>query len=113
MTGIDIFAIFVLLVIVATVVYIWVALSMLPGQIAQKRGHPQAEAVNVCGWMGGLTMGILWPLAFIWAYMRPPAVLIPEEKTGTEETKLQAAPKQSDSELENRPLSSEQKGEES
>ncbi|MCK5354117.1 MAG: DUF3302 domain-containing protein, partial [Methyloprofundus sp.] len=36
---------------------------------AQSRNHPQAEAINVCGWFGAITMGILSPVAFIWAYM--------------------------------------------
>ena len=112
MTGIDIFAIFVLLVIVATVVYIWVALSMLPGKIARKRGHPQADAVNVCGWMGGLTMGILWPLAIIWAYHRPPSVLIPEKREAEEPESLTPL-EQRVSALESRLLASEQEGEES
>ena len=42
-----------------------------PGRIARKRNHPQAEAINVCGWWGAITLGILSPLAFIWAYTRP------------------------------------------
>ena len=49
MTGLGILAILVLLVLVIAVVAIWVFLAMLPGKIARKRGHPQAEAVNVCG----------------------------------------------------------------
>ena len=91
MTGIDIFALFVLLVIAVTLVVIWVKLSMLPGKIARERGHPQSAAINACGWFGGLTMGLLWPLAFIWAYMRPPTVLIPEDGTSPGESTAMAA----------------------
>ena len=71
MTALDLFAILVLVVLVVAVVVIWVFLAMLPGKIAQKRGHPQAEAVNVCGILGGLTLGLLWPVAFTWAYLKP------------------------------------------
>ncbi len=82
MTGLDIFAILILVVLGVTIAAIWVALCMLPGKIAGKRGHPQAEAIRVCGWLGGLTGGLLWPVAFIWAYLRSPPGLIPAQETG-------------------------------
>ena len=44
---------------------------MLPGRIARSRHHPQAEAIHICGWLGALTMGILSPIAYIWAYTKP------------------------------------------
>lgn len=68
MSGLDIFALIVLLVLLGAVVFIWVILGMLPGKIARERNHPQADAINMCGWWGSLTMGLLMPLAFIWAY---------------------------------------------
>lgn len=74
MSGLDIFALIVLVVLLLTVVGIWLFLSMMPGKIAKKRQHPQAEAINVCGWLGGLTLGILWPVAFVWAFAKPFAV---------------------------------------
>ena len=46
-------------------------LGGLPGEIAVARGHRRATAVNVCGWLGLLSI-ILWPVALIWAYMDPP-----------------------------------------
>ena len=66
----EIFALLVLLVLLAAAVAVWVIIGMLPGRIARERNHPQAEAINVCGWCGVLTMGILCPLAFIWAYTK-------------------------------------------
>ena len=71
MSGLDLFALFVLLVLVVCALAIWVILGMAPGRIAKSRNHPQAEAINVCGWWGVLTLGILLPLAFIWAYSKP------------------------------------------
>ena len=71
MTGLDIFALIVLIVLLLAGVGLWVMLGMMPGRIAQSRNHPQAEAINVCGWFGAITMGILSPVAFIWAYMIP------------------------------------------
>jgi hypothetical protein len=69
----DVFALFVLLVLLAAVVAIWLALGMLPGRIARQRGHPQADAIAVAGWWGVITLGILLPLAWIWAYTKPVA----------------------------------------
>ena len=66
-----IFALVVLIVLLAAAVAVWVVVGMLPGHIARQRNHPQAEAISVCGWWGVLTMGILCPLAFIWAYTKP------------------------------------------
>jgi uncharacterized BrkB/YihY/UPF0761 family membrane protein len=64
----SIFALVVLFVLVAAIVGIWVFLAIWPGKIARRRKHPRAEAVTVCGYWGALTVGILMPLAFIWAY---------------------------------------------
>ncbi len=57
MTFLDVFALFVLFVLAAAVVGIWVMLGMMPGKIAHKRNHPQSEAINVCGWWGGYYPG--------------------------------------------------------
>jgi len=73
MTGLDVFALVVLFVLLLVAVAVWVALGMLPGRIARARNHPQADAITVCGWWGVLTMGLLLPLAYIWAYTRPGA----------------------------------------
>ncbi len=48
-----------------------VTLGQLPGQIAKQRNHPQAAAINIAGWLGVATLGILWPLALIWAFLKP------------------------------------------
>jgi hypothetical protein len=55
----------VLPVIGAIVLY---KLGGLPGSIAAARGHPQAAAINICGWMGIITL-VLWPIAMVWAYL--------------------------------------------
>lgn len=75
MTGLDVFALFVLIVLAFTVVGIWVLLGMMPGRIARQRNHPQADAIGICGWWGVLTMGLLLPVAWIWAYTNPSATL--------------------------------------
>jgi hypothetical protein len=72
-SALDIFALFVLCVLLAAVVAIWALLGMLPGRIARQRDHPQADAIAVAGWWGVITLGILLPLAWIWAYTKPVA----------------------------------------
>jgi hypothetical protein len=69
--SIEYLALAVLLLLVAAAVVIWVILGMMPGRIARDRNHPQADAISVCGWWGVLTMGLLLPLAYIWAYTNP------------------------------------------
>ncbi len=66
----DIFALVVFGVLIAFVIFLVVKLGPLPGNIARKRGHPQADAINVLGWIGVVTLGLAWPLALIWAYTR-------------------------------------------
>src|SRR5713226_5789030 len=39
----------------------------LPGRIAIARNHPDAEAVNIMGWVGFLAL-VPWIQAFIWAF---------------------------------------------
>ena len=72
MTGLDIFALIVIIVLVAACLGIWAMLGAYPGKIARQRNHPQADAIAMCGWWGVITMGILCPLAFVWAYTNPP-----------------------------------------
>lgn len=67
----DLFALFVLLLLVASAVAIWIILGMMPGRIARARSHPQADAIGVCGWWGVITMGVLLPVAYVWAYTNP------------------------------------------
>ncbi|MHC5108932.1 MAG: DUF3302 domain-containing protein [Planctomycetota bacterium] len=69
LNGAALFVIFFLIIVVAVVI---VFLGSLPGKIAAKRGHHQVDAVNAASWMGLATGGLLWPLAFIWAFIRRP-----------------------------------------
>lgn len=69
-SGLDVFALVVLVVLLGSAIAAWVVLGMAPGKIAKSRNHPQADAINMCGWWGAITLGILSPIAFIWAYTR-------------------------------------------
>ncbi|MFW2405059.1 MAG: DUF3302 domain-containing protein [Gammaproteobacteria bacterium] len=67
----DIFALIVMGVLIAVVIWLVVLLGPLPGKIAAERGHPQADAVRVLGWVGLVTMGGAWLAALVWAYYKP------------------------------------------
>jgi hypothetical protein len=67
----DIFALIVLGVLVAVVIWLMVVLGPIPGNVANKRGHPQADAIRVLGWIGIITLGPAWLAALVWAYANP------------------------------------------
>ena len=71
MTGLDYFTFVVLILLTGAGLVGAVFLASLPGKIAADRGHPQADAIRVAGWLGLLTMGLFFPIALIWAYTRP------------------------------------------
>lgn len=73
MSGFDVFAWIVLVVLIATIVAVFCLMGSLPGHIARRRGHPQAQAVTVAGWITLIFGFALWPVALIWAYVDVPA----------------------------------------
>jgi hypothetical protein len=54
----------------------------LPGRIAIARKHPDAEAVNIMGWVGFLAV-VPWIQAFIWAFK--PTQVVDIRRTPTAE----------------------------
>ena len=85
MTGLDIFAMLVLAILVSSALTIFIVLGMLPGKIARERNHPQADAIRIGGWLGLLFGGVLWPLVMIWAYIKPTSTTQATGKTPDEE----------------------------
>lgn len=71
----DAFAFVVFAILISVAVVIVVMLGQLPGQLARKWDHPQAAAINATSWIGIATGGLLWPVAFIWAFINPHASL--------------------------------------
>ena len=68
MGGMGIFALLILIILLVTAVAIWAWLAVAPGRIARSRNHSKADAIAVCGYWGAITLGLLMPVAFIWAY---------------------------------------------
>jgi hypothetical protein len=65
---IAIFALF--FVPVALIVAFWMV-HILPEQIAHKRHHPQFEAIRTLCLLSLVFGGLLWPIAWLWAYTKP------------------------------------------
>ena len=64
-------AIFALMFVpVALIVVFWMV-HVLPEKIAHKRHHPQLEAIKTLCLLSLVFGGLLWPIAWLWAYTKP------------------------------------------
>jgi len=70
-TAADWLAIVVLFVVPIVVIVVFWLIHILPEKIAEKRHHPQKSAINTLCLLSLFFGGLLWPLAWIWAYTRP------------------------------------------
>ena len=70
-TAADWVAILVLVVVPVVVIVVFWLVHILPEKIAEKRHHPQKSAINTLCLLSLFFGGLLWPLAWIWAYTRP------------------------------------------
>jgi hypothetical protein len=66
--GIALFVIF--LVPIVGIAVFWIV-HVLPEKIAHKRHHPQRDAIQVLCLLSLVFGGLLWPLAWLWAYSKP------------------------------------------
>ena len=64
-------ALFVLFVVPIVLITLFWLVHILPEQIAHKRHHPQFEAIRTLCLLSLVFGGLLWPLAWIWAYTKP------------------------------------------
>jgi CBS domain containing-hemolysin-like protein len=67
----DVIAIIVLIVVPIVVIVVFWIVHVLPEVIAEKRHHPQAAAIQTLCILSLFFGGLLWPLAWLWAYTRP------------------------------------------
>jgi hypothetical protein len=64
---------FILIVMpIGGIVLFWLV-HILPEKIAHKRHHPQRDAIQVLCLLSLMFGGLLWPLAWLWAYVKPVA----------------------------------------
>ena len=55
---------------IAALVLFWMV-HVMPEKIAHKRHHPQTKAIQVLCLLSLFFGGLLWPLAWLWAYSKP------------------------------------------
>jgi CBS domain containing-hemolysin-like protein len=55
---------------VVVIIVFWLV-HILPEKIAEKKKHPQAKAIQVLCLLSLAFGGMLWPLAWLWAYSKP------------------------------------------
>jgi len=64
-------ALFVIFVVPVVLIALFWMVHVLPEKIAHKRNHPQFEGIRTLCLLSLLFGGLLWPLAWLWAYSRP------------------------------------------
>jgi hypothetical protein len=62
---------FILVVVpIAGIVLFWMV-HVLPEKIAHKKHHPQTDAIKTLCLLSLVFGGLLWPIAWLWAYTKP------------------------------------------
>ena len=67
----DYLTIFILFFVPATLIYLFWMVHILPEKIAERRHHPQADAIKTLCLLSLVFGGLLWPIAWLWAYSKP------------------------------------------
>jgi hypothetical protein len=64
-------ALFVLFIVPVVLITLFWMVHILPEKIAHKRHHPQLDAIRTLCLLSLVFGGLLWPIAWIWAYSKP------------------------------------------
>ena len=67
----DILAVVVLMIVPIIVIVLFWLVHVMPEKIAHKRHHPQTEAITTLCLLSLVFGGLLWPIAWLWAYTKP------------------------------------------
>ena len=67
----DWLALFVIFVVPCVVIVLFWMVHILPEKIAHKRHHPQRDAIQTLCLLSLVFGGMLWPIAWLWAYTKP------------------------------------------
>ena len=67
----DVIAVVVIIVVPIVLIVLFWMVHVLPEKIAHKRHHPQTEAIQVLCLLSLVFGGMLWPIAWLWAYTKP------------------------------------------
>jgi CBS domain containing-hemolysin-like protein len=67
----SVLALIVIIVVPIVLIVLFWMVHVLPEKIAHKRHHPQTQAIQVLCLLSLVFGGMLWPLAWLWAYTKP------------------------------------------
>jgi CBS domain containing-hemolysin-like protein len=67
----DILAIVVLFLVPAVGIVVFWIVHVLPEKLAEKRHHPQTAAITTLCLLSLVFGGLLWPIAWLWAFTKP------------------------------------------
>jgi cytochrome bd-type quinol oxidase subunit 2 len=70
-TAADVLTWVVLIVAPLVGIAVFLLIHILPEKIAEKKQHPQAGAIQCLCLLSLVFGGLLWPLAWLWAYTKP------------------------------------------
>ncbi len=88
----NVMAIIVLIVVPVVVIALFWLVHILPEKIAEKRKHPQADAIKVLCLLSLFFGGMLWPIAWIMAYSKPVLYKLAYGRDTHHEEEVPAAP---------------------
>lgn len=66
-------ALFIIFALPIGGIYLFWMIHILPEKVAEKRHHPQKDAIKTLCLLSLLFGGLLWPIAWLWAYTKPVA----------------------------------------
>ena len=64
-------ALFIIFAVPIGGIYLFWMIHILPEKVAEKRHHPQKDAIKTLCLISLLFGGLLWPFAWLWAYTKP------------------------------------------
>jgi hypothetical protein len=67
----DVMAIVVLIIVPVIAIVVFWLVHVLPERFAEKRHHPQTAAIQTLCLLSLAFGGLLWPLAWLWAFTKP------------------------------------------
>lgn len=94
----DVMSWVVLVLLPMVFIYLFWMVHIMPEKIAHQRHHPQKDAIQTLCILSLFFGGLLWPLAWLWAYSKPVMYkmaygtdkLIPEAEVSASETEQDA-----------------------
>ena len=67
----NVIAWFAFIIVPPVLIVVFLLVHILPEKVAEKRRHPQLGAIKCLCFLSLCFGGLLWPIAWLWAYSKP------------------------------------------